>query len=108
MTAKFNYIVCSIEESKDIDTLSLDELQGSLLVHEQKINQQDKDEVALKALRKVQIRRRSNGKEIIGTRRRRRAALQIPRKKKKDVTSLKLNAIDAIDLDTIDLSVAPI
>ncbi|KAH0641015.1 hypothetical protein KY285_037601 [Solanum tuberosum] len=49
MTTKFNYIVCSIEESKDTDTLSLDELQGSLLVHEQKINQQDKDEVALKA-----------------------------------------------------------
>ncbi|XP_049365733.1 uncharacterized protein LOC125830598 [Solanum verrucosum] len=39
MTTKFNYIVCSIEESKDIDTFSLDELQGSLLVHEQKINQ---------------------------------------------------------------------
>ncbi|KAH0748175.1 hypothetical protein KY290_027407 [Solanum tuberosum] len=48
MTTKFNYIVCSIEESKDIDTLSLDELHGSLLVYEQKINQQDKDEAGLK------------------------------------------------------------
>ncbi|KAK3001482.1 hypothetical protein RJ639_021878 [Escallonia herrerae] len=27
LTTKFNYVVCSIEESKDIDTLSLDELQ---------------------------------------------------------------------------------
>lgn len=26
MTPKFNYVVCSIEESKDVDTLSLDEL----------------------------------------------------------------------------------
>ncbi|XP_075097917.1 uncharacterized protein LOC142175238 [Nicotiana tabacum] len=48
ITAKFNYIVCSIEESKDIDTLSIDELQSSLLVHELKINQQDKEELALK------------------------------------------------------------
>ena len=35
---KFDYVVCSIEESKDIDALSIDELQSSLLVHEQKIN----------------------------------------------------------------------
>ena len=34
LTEKFNYIVCSIEESKDIDRLSVDELQSSLLVHE--------------------------------------------------------------------------
>lgn len=39
MTPKFNFVVCSIEESKDIDALSIDELQGSLLVHEQKIVQ---------------------------------------------------------------------
>ncbi|XP_019455031.1 PREDICTED: uncharacterized protein LOC109356149 [Lupinus angustifolius] len=36
LTENFNYIVCSIEESKDIDSLSVDELQISLLVHEQK------------------------------------------------------------------------
>jgi hypothetical protein len=34
LTDKFNYIVCSIEESKDIDLLSVDELQSSLIVHE--------------------------------------------------------------------------
>ena len=34
LTEKFNYIVCSIEESKDIDCLSVHELQSSLLVHE--------------------------------------------------------------------------
>ena len=49
MTPKFNFVVCSIEESKDIDALSIDELQSSLLVHEQKINQQEKEEQALKA-----------------------------------------------------------
>ncbi|KAI5680165.1 hypothetical protein M9H77_01392 [Catharanthus roseus] len=49
MTPKFNYVVCSIEESKNIDLLSLDELQASLLVHEKKITQQDKEEQALLA-----------------------------------------------------------
>ncbi|KAA8526263.1 hypothetical protein F0562_008534 [Nyssa sinensis] len=49
MTPKFNFVVCSIEESKDIDELSIEELQGSLQVHEQKINQQEKEEQALKA-----------------------------------------------------------
>ncbi|XP_034708927.1 uncharacterized protein LOC117931978 [Vitis riparia] len=33
---KFNYVVCSIEESKDIDVLTVDELQSSLIVHEHK------------------------------------------------------------------------
>ncbi|WRX29388.1 hypothetical protein QQP08_021875 [Theobroma cacao] len=43
--------VCAIEESKDLDDLSIDELQGSLLVHEQKLSYQDKGEQALKAFR---------------------------------------------------------
>ena len=34
LTDKFNYIVCSIEESKNIDELSIDELQSSLIIHE--------------------------------------------------------------------------
>ncbi|KAF7154611.1 hypothetical protein RHSIM_Rhsim01G0080600 [Rhododendron simsii] len=49
MATKFNFVVCSIEEANDIDELSIDELQSSLLVHEQKINQQEKEEQALKA-----------------------------------------------------------
>ncbi|XP_050940564.1 uncharacterized protein LOC127149396 [Cucumis melo] len=49
LTPKFNFVVCAIEESKNIDDLSLDELQSSLLVHEQKLKQQDNEEQALKA-----------------------------------------------------------
>lgn len=48
LTYKFNYIVCSIEESKDIDSLSIDELQSSLIVHEQKFHKPDGEEQALK------------------------------------------------------------
>ena len=36
LTEQFNYVVCAIEESKDIELLSVDALQSSLLVHEQK------------------------------------------------------------------------
>lgn len=34
MTPKFDYVVCSVEESNDLDKLTIDELQSSLLVHE--------------------------------------------------------------------------
>lgn len=50
MTREFNYVVCSIEELNDINDLSLDELQSSLLVHEQKMNRSlTANEQALKA-----------------------------------------------------------
>ena len=50
LTLNFNFIVCFIEEANDVGLLSIDELQSSLLVHEQKINQQEKEEQTLKAL----------------------------------------------------------
>lgn len=45
---KFNYVVVSIEESKDIDALTIDELQGSLIVHERKFHRSNGEEQALK------------------------------------------------------------
>ena len=48
LTDKFTYVVVSIEESKDIDTMSIDELQSSLVVHEQKFrcpNNNDEEQV---------------------------------------------------------------
>jgi RNase H-fold protein (predicted Holliday junction resolvase) len=38
MTPKFDYVVCAIDESNDVETMSIDELQSSLLVHEQRMN----------------------------------------------------------------------
>ena len=48
LTEKFNYFVCSIEESKDIDSLTVDELQSSLIVYEQKFQRRSGEEQALK------------------------------------------------------------
>lgn len=47
MTPKYDYVVCSIKESNDLDTLSIDELQKSLLVHEQRISHHNMDEQAI-------------------------------------------------------------
>ncbi|XP_050104705.1 uncharacterized protein LOC126584338 [Malus sylvestris] len=49
MDPKFNYVVYSIEESNDIEDMSIDQLQNSLLVHEQKLNRGGSQEKALKA-----------------------------------------------------------
>lgn len=37
LTENFNFVVCSIEESKDIDSLTVDELHASLQIHESKV-----------------------------------------------------------------------
>ena len=47
LTSKYNYVVCSIEESNDLDIMSVDELQSSLLVHEQRIRRHVDNEQAL-------------------------------------------------------------
>lgn len=48
LVEKFTYVVCAIEESKDIKELFVDELQSSLLVHEQNLSKHVGDEHALR------------------------------------------------------------
>lgn len=48
LVEKFTYIVCAIEESKDIKQLPVDELQSSLLVREKNLNKKSGEEQALK------------------------------------------------------------
>lgn len=43
LTDKFTYVVISIEESKDTGTMSVDELQSSLVIHEQKFKGSNRD-----------------------------------------------------------------
>ena len=37
LTSNFKHVVTAIEESKDLETMSAEELLGSLIVHEQHI-----------------------------------------------------------------------
>ena len=62
LSDKFNYIVCSIEESKDIDLLSIDEMQSSLIVHEQKFHRHKGEEQALKVIHEENVEGRGYGR----------------------------------------------
>jgi hypothetical protein len=64
MPAKFNYVVCSIEESNDVTALSIDELQSSLIVHEQRMKGQKEhsEEQALKVSNASRGRGRSTSR----------------------------------------------
>lgn len=49
LTEKYMYVVVSIEESKNIEEMSIEELQSILVVHEQKFKKSEKeDQQALK------------------------------------------------------------
>ena len=48
LTSRFDYVICSIEESSHLETLTIYELQSSLLVHEQRLNGRASDQQALK------------------------------------------------------------
>jgi hypothetical protein len=43
LTERFTYVVVSIEESKDVSAMTIDELQSSLVVHEAKFKRLDKE-----------------------------------------------------------------
>ncbi|KAJ6972984.1 hypothetical protein NC653_033347 [Populus alba x Populus x berolinensis] len=62
LTDKFNYIVCSIEESRNLDTITIDELQSSLTVHEKKFHRGNGVEQVLKVTTDDRVWGRGRGR----------------------------------------------
>ncbi|CAM8906542.1 unnamed protein product [Rhodiola kirilowii] len=58
---KFNYVVCSIEQSTNTDLMTIDELHSTLVVQEQRLSGQEDEEQALKVAEETKERRWSGG-----------------------------------------------
>ncbi|XP_070036407.1 uncharacterized protein [Nicotiana tomentosiformis] len=61
LTPIFDFVVCAIEESKNLDSMMVEQLEGSLQAHEEKIKR--RQEVSLEQLLKTQASFKDHGGE---------------------------------------------
>lgn len=64
MTARFGYVVCAIDESNGVTTMSVEELHSKLLVHERRMNGQNEEEQALKVSNNVRFGGKGRGRGL--------------------------------------------
>lgn len=62
LTQQFDYIVVAIEESKNLERMKVEELQGSLKGHELQLIERDADRVADQALQAQMFKKGDAGK----------------------------------------------
>lgn len=62
LSPRFDYIVCVIEESKNLEDLKIEELQGSLEAHEQMLNDRDTERSTNQALQAHSSKGKGRGK----------------------------------------------
>ncbi|XP_015572686.2 uncharacterized protein LOC107260974 [Ricinus communis] len=100
MTPDFNYVVCAIEEAKDTSLLSIDELQSSLLVHEQRMKKKS-------SLEEIQALKISSGEQFGGKGRGRGSSRGEGEEAAKHLTDLPLNASSVTSWGIFSRNVLP-
>lgn len=105
MRESFNFVVCTIEESRDLDTMTVDELQSTLLIHEQKIRRKVNDEQVLKVECDRSIGRGRGQGSGNSNRGRGHGRERAQGENKPQLISLRLNVINAISWDTLNMNV---
>lgn len=62
LTYRFDYIVVAIEESKDLETMKIEELQGSLETHEQRLVERNAEKEVTQALQSQILKNKGGDK----------------------------------------------